>query len=169
MRRRRDRCCTSGDWVVPHLLDKVRTAKPVFIYWCQASAMRIFGANEFAARFPSAIAMTLTLLVLAIMISRMIGERRAMWTIFVLATSALAIAAAKMCLTDAVLLLFVTTAQVCLGIIYARGASATLPLPPGEGWGEGVFAGENARPMSNTPSPQPSPEGRGGQTRAPQY
>src|SRR5205085_1827519 len=43
-----------------------------------------------------------------------IGERRAMWTVFVLATSGLAIAAAKMCLTDAVLLLFVTTAQICL-------------------------------------------------------
>ncbi len=26
----------TGDWVVPHLLDKVRTAKPIFIYWCQA-------------------------------------------------------------------------------------------------------------------------------------
>jgi len=31
----------SGDWVVPHLLDKVRTAKPAFIYWCQALAMKV--------------------------------------------------------------------------------------------------------------------------------
>ena len=23
-----------ADWVVPRLLDKVRTAKPIFIYWC---------------------------------------------------------------------------------------------------------------------------------------
>src|ERR1043165_3553701 len=45
----------SGDWVVPRLLDKVRTAKPVFIYWCQASAMKLFGdqgnTGVFAARF----------------------------------------------------------------------------------------------------------------------
>ena len=43
----------SGDWVVPRLLDEPREKKPVFIYWCQASAMRILGDNEFAelARF----------------------------------------------------------------------------------------------------------------------
>src|SRR5215207_7257054 len=49
----------SGDWVVPRFLDDVRTAKPVFIYWCQAGAMTIFEDNAFAARFPSAIAMLL--------------------------------------------------------------------------------------------------------------
>ena len=27
----------SGDWVVPRYLSDIRTAKPVFIYWCQAS------------------------------------------------------------------------------------------------------------------------------------
>jgi 4-amino-4-deoxy-L-arabinose transferase-like glycosyltransferase len=58
--------------------------------------------------------MTGTLVLLAIVLYRAIGAQRAMWTVFVLATSGLAIAAAKMCLTDAVLLLFVTTAQVCL-------------------------------------------------------
>jgi hypothetical protein len=46
----------TGDWVVPHYLDNVRTAKPALIYWCQAIAMRVFGDNEFAARFPSAMA-----------------------------------------------------------------------------------------------------------------
>src|SRR5690348_5690780 len=33
----------SGDWVVPHYLDNIRTAKPALIYWCQASAMKLFG------------------------------------------------------------------------------------------------------------------------------
>src|SRR6478735_8162449 len=89
----------SGDWVVPHLLDKVRTAKPIFIYWCQATAMKVFGDNDFAARFPSGVAMMLALAIVGIAIYRMIGARRAMWTVFVLGTSALVIAAAKMCLT----------------------------------------------------------------------
>ena len=31
----------SGDWIVPRLLDEPREKKPVFIYWCQATAMRI--------------------------------------------------------------------------------------------------------------------------------
>src|SRR5215203_6612476 len=61
---------SSGDWVVPVLLDKVRTAKPVFIYWCQAVSMKTWGAEGpdapigrvvFAARFPSTVAMLCTL------------------------------------------------------------------------------------------------------------
>src|SRR6185436_17121223 len=43
---------------------------------------------------------------------------RAFWTIFVLATSILVILSAKMCLTDSVLLLWITIAQLCLFAIY---------------------------------------------------
>src|SRR4051794_23497186 len=128
----------SGDWVVPRLLDQVRTAKPIFIYWCQASAMKLFGDNEFAARLPSAIAMTATLAILAIVTYRAIGPRRALWTTFILATSGLAIAAAKLCLTDAVLLLFVTVSQIGL---YALGR------------------GRWARPVALTPATPDRPPG----------
>src|SRR2546423_13314389 len=57
---------SSGDWVVPRFLDKVRTAKPPFTAWCQASAMSVLGQNSFAARLPSAVGMTLTLIVLGV-------------------------------------------------------------------------------------------------------
>src|SRR4051812_41913808 len=66
----------SGDWVVPRLMEKVRTAKPIFIYWCQAASMRVFGDNAFAARFPSVIGMTATLILLAIVISGSVGPAR---------------------------------------------------------------------------------------------
>ena len=36
----------SGDWVVPHFLDKLRTAKPPFTYWCQVMAMHALGDNN---------------------------------------------------------------------------------------------------------------------------
>jgi 4-amino-4-deoxy-L-arabinose transferase-like glycosyltransferase len=108
----------SGDWVVPHYLDKPRTAKPAFIYWCQAGAMKIFGDNEFAARFPSAIATVILLIVLWSVMSRFAGPEMALWTVFIFATSGLVIAAAKMCITDAVLLLWVTIGQICLYAIY---------------------------------------------------
>src|SRR5438874_101766 len=85
----------SGDWVVPHFLNQVRTAKPVFIYWCQASAMKICGATAFGARLPSVIAMLATLTMLGIVVDRTIGRRRAIWTVFILATSGLTIGAAK--------------------------------------------------------------------------
>lgn len=104
----------SGDWVVPRLLDNVRTAKPIFIYWCQASAMALFGPSEFSARLPSVVAMLLTLALIGAAFSRLAGQSRALWTVFVFATSGLTIAAAKMCVTDSVLLLFVLIAQLCL-------------------------------------------------------
>jgi 4-amino-4-deoxy-L-arabinose transferase-like glycosyltransferase len=113
----------SGDWVVPRLLDQVRTAKPVFMYWCQATAMALIGDTVFAARLPSVVGMTLTLVLLGITLRRAIGGRRSLWTVFVLATSALSIAAAKMCVTDAVLLFFVTTTQLCVFYGWNRGMS----------------------------------------------
>src|SRR5438552_8640978 len=112
------------DWIVPRLLDKVRTAKPIFIYWCQAGSMWLLhSTGEFAARFPSAIAMTITLIVLAIAIGKSIGWQRSLWTTLILATSGLVIAAAKMCITDSVLLLWITIAQLCLFAVYQGNRS----------------------------------------------
>src|SRR5215207_832922 len=79
----------SGDWVVPRFLDKVRTAKPVFIYWCQAASMALIGeqgdAGVFAARLPSVLAMTIVLGIVAVIVRRSAGPERAFWTVFVLA------------------------------------------------------------------------------------
>lgn len=116
----------SGDWVVPRFLDTVRTAKPVLIYWCQATAMAVFGDNAFAARFPSAVAMVGTLAVLGLCVWREAGARRGIWTAFILATSALTLGAAKMCLTDSVLLLWTIIGQCCIYRLWRQGIS---PLP----------------------------------------
>jgi 4-amino-4-deoxy-L-arabinose transferase-like glycosyltransferase len=46
----------SGDWVTPYA-DGVRFLdKPPMMYWLMAIAYNLFGPNEFAARFPSALA-----------------------------------------------------------------------------------------------------------------
>ena len=111
----------SGDWVVPRFLNTVRTAKPVLIYWCQASAMRGLGDTRFAARLPSSLAMAATVGLLAVFVSRAAGRRRGLWTAFILGTCVMAIVSAKMCLTDAVLLLFVTTGQLCVYRLWRRG------------------------------------------------
>lgn len=110
----------SGDWLLPEFLGVPRYAKPVFIYWCQATSMSILGQNELAARLPSALAMTGTLILLAATITRRIGARRAMYSVLIFATSAMVITSAKMCLTDSVLLLFITVGQLCIFGIYRR-------------------------------------------------
>ncbi|MGA2497178.1 MAG: glycosyltransferase family 39 protein [Tepidisphaeraceae bacterium] len=107
-----------SDWVVPRLLGDVRTAKPIFIYWCQAASMKLLGPTDFAARLPSALGMAGTLALMGLVTGRWLGWKRGFWTVVVLGTSGLAIAAGKMCITDAVLLFWVTLAQVCLCAIY---------------------------------------------------
>ncbi len=103
----------SGDWIVPRLYGVPRTAKPPLIYWLQASAMRELGQNASAARLPSAIAMALTLLLLATVLWRFVGAAEAFWTVFILASSILTIVTAKAALTDSVLVLWITSAQLC--------------------------------------------------------
>ena len=49
-----------GDYVIPYFNDKYRFDKPPFIYWTQIASYRLFGENDFAARFPSAVAAALT-------------------------------------------------------------------------------------------------------------
>src|SRR5947209_7697780 len=42
----------SGNWIVPTFNGKLRSHKPVLLYWLQAAAYAVFGATEFAARLP---------------------------------------------------------------------------------------------------------------------
>jgi 4-amino-4-deoxy-L-arabinose transferase-like glycosyltransferase len=53
-----------GDYIVPWFNGNWRLDKPVLIYWCQSACYRLLGANEFAARLPSALFTTATALLL---------------------------------------------------------------------------------------------------------
>jgi len=53
-----------GDYVVPWFNGAYRFDKPILIYWCQSTSYRIFGVNDFAARFPSVLFTTGTALIL---------------------------------------------------------------------------------------------------------
>ncbi|MBW4660871.1 MAG: glycosyltransferase family 39 protein [Drouetiella hepatica Uher 2000/2452] len=48
----------TGDWVTPYFNGVTRFDKPALVYWIAAIAYKIFGVNEWSARFPSAIAAT---------------------------------------------------------------------------------------------------------------
>lgn len=45
----------SGDWLSPRIYGHFWFDKPIMIYWLIAVCYKIFGINEFAARFPSAL------------------------------------------------------------------------------------------------------------------
>ncbi len=121
----------SGNWLVTYFLDQPRYAKPILIYWCQAACMTMLGVGERAVRLPSAIAMIITLSILAWSIGRAAGMKRAFYTVLIFGSSLMVIVSAKMCLTDSVLLTFMTVAQLCLFAIYRGGARGVggLALP----------------------------------------
>ncbi|HEY0009722.1 MAG TPA: phospholipid carrier-dependent glycosyltransferase, partial [Tepidisphaeraceae bacterium] len=127
----------SGDWVVPRFLGEVRTAKPPLIYWAQASVMAVLGDNAFAARLPSALAMIAVLTLLALVIGRAAGRERGVWTAFIFGSTVLAILAAKMSVTDAVLLLWIVIGQLCLYALWRTGPRGWLILLLGISMGLG--------------------------------
>jgi 4-amino-4-deoxy-L-arabinose transferase-like glycosyltransferase len=53
-----------GNYVVPYFNNQLRLDKPPLTYWSQVASYKVFGENDFAARFPSAIAAALTAVVL---------------------------------------------------------------------------------------------------------
>ncbi|NVK28429.1 MAG: glycosyltransferase family 39 protein [Flavobacteriia bacterium] len=51
----------TGDWLKMQINYEVFTEKPPLFFWLQAASMKLFGVNEFAARFPNALLGTLVL------------------------------------------------------------------------------------------------------------
>lgn len=129
----------SGDWIVPRLLDEPREKKPVFIYWCQATSMALLGETAFAARLPSVVFVCFTLIVLIGVLWQKVEPKRAAWTTFIFGTSALTIAAAKMAITDGVLVFFTTISQLGLYALWQGRATWSLAVNTGVAVGLGML------------------------------
>jgi len=93
----------SGDWVTPHLLGLPYFQKPPLSFWLIASGLKIFGINEWGARFFQALAAFGT----ALLIYR--THRRAAW---ILAASPLFWIHSRLLSADMFLTFFVTAAWV---------------------------------------------------------
>jgi 4-amino-4-deoxy-L-arabinose transferase-like glycosyltransferase len=65
----------SGDYVSPHLQGTPFWGKPPLATWCEAAGIQVFGANEFAVRFPAWLAVLVTLWAVW-GIGRAVGGRR---------------------------------------------------------------------------------------------
>jgi 4-amino-4-deoxy-L-arabinose transferase-like glycosyltransferase len=76
-----------GDWVVPTFNDKLRTDKPVLLYWLMMGAYRLWGVSEFSARVWSALLGTGTVLLTYRIGRRLFAPQVGLWAAFMLATS----------------------------------------------------------------------------------
>ena len=66
-----------GDWLTPTQNGVPRLQKPPLVYWCELLSLRVFGVNEFAARFPVALATAGWFFATGLLAWRLIGTRSA--------------------------------------------------------------------------------------------
>jgi 4-amino-4-deoxy-L-arabinose transferase-like glycosyltransferase len=96
----------AGNWVTPTFNFELRTAKPVFLYWLQATSYSLLGVNEFAARLPSVLAALLSVLVTYELGRRMFGRGTGLMAGLVLASAVEFCMLAHAATPDATLLFF---------------------------------------------------------------
>lgn len=100
----------TGDWITPHYNYVNRYDKPILFYWLMALSYRLFGINEFGARFASA-AMGVALVWMTYRFVRAFrGPRAGVISALILATSIEMIGLAHSAITDMTLTFFVSAA-----------------------------------------------------------
>ena len=100
-----------GDYVVPYFNNQFRFDKPPLTYWFQIASYRTFGENDFAARFPTAVAAALVALVLFAWGKRVRDERVGWWAAIIFTLSLQTFIHGKAAVADMWLVLFVTLAH----------------------------------------------------------
>jgi 4-amino-4-deoxy-L-arabinose transferase-like glycosyltransferase len=102
-----------GSLLVPHLMGRPHLTKPPLTYWLEAEAMHWLGVTEFSARLPSALAGSLTLLLLGWLGWRVGGPRVGVISAAVLSMMPLFVIVSRVPTTDALLGLFWFSTLVC--------------------------------------------------------
>jgi 4-amino-4-deoxy-L-arabinose transferase-like glycosyltransferase len=100
-----------GNYIVPYFNNQLRLDKPPLAYWAQVASYHIFGENDFAARFPSAIAAALTVILIFAWGRRLGGEKLGWWAAIIFTLSLQTFVHAKAAVADMWLVLFVTLAS----------------------------------------------------------
>src|SRR3954465_13851918 len=100
-----------GNYIVPYFNNQLRLDKPPLAYWAQVASYHIFGENDFAARFPSAIAASLTALAIFGWGRRIGREKIGWWAAIIFTLSLQTFVHAKAAVADMWLVLFVTVAH----------------------------------------------------------
>ena len=98
----------TGDYMVPRFLGRPFYEKPPFMYWTVALSYRLFGFNDWAARFPGTLFAALGLALLFVVAERIFGPRAAWLSCLVMAGTLQYAVLGRMVLTDFYLLFFLS-------------------------------------------------------------
>ncbi len=98
----------SGDRLTPTFNGELRVAKPVLLYWLMEQSYRLFGSNEFAARFPSAVFGVGLILMHYLFLVHQRDRTVALFGGLMLLLNLEVLGLGRMALTDSVLIFFTT-------------------------------------------------------------
>src|SRR5512133_813950 len=118
-----------GDLITPTLNYVKYFEKPPLLYWINAASLKVFGENEFAARFPSALCGLLTVLATDIVARQLYGRRAAWISALVLGTSAGFVLQSRIILTDMLLTFCLTAALGAFIVASQREGRRSRALP----------------------------------------
>jgi 4-amino-4-deoxy-L-arabinose transferase-like glycosyltransferase len=119
-----------GDYMVPHFNNQLRLDKPPLAYWVQVASLKTFGGNDFAARFPSAVAAALVALAIFAWGSRLSDGRIGWWAAVIFTLSLQTFIHAKAAVADMWLVLFMTMAHWAGYELLFAGKRSTLNVQP---------------------------------------
>ena len=100
----------TGDWITPYYNFLPRLEKPMFFYAATAVSYKLFGVSEASARLPSAVAALGVLLLTFFFVRRLYGDREALWSGLILATSVQFNTFSRIVILDMTLAFFITLA-----------------------------------------------------------
>jgi 4-amino-4-deoxy-L-arabinose transferase-like glycosyltransferase len=118
-----------GDLITPTLNYVKYFEKPPLLYWINAASLKLFGQNEFAARFPSALCGLMTVLVTYIIARNLYGRRAALFSALILGTSVGFVLQSRIILTDMLLTFCLTAALGSFIVAASREGRRSRPLP----------------------------------------
>lgn len=130
----------TGDWVTPHLNGLLYFEKPPLGYWLNAISIAVFGENQFAVRFPSALAAGATTLIVFLFTLHVWENRRlALAAALIHMTCVLVYVVGTFSVHDNFVTLFLTAG------IYALYRAASAPQERSGNWKlwalSGIFIG----------------------------
>ena len=100
-----------ADFIVPYFNNQFRFDKPPLTYWFQVASYHVFGENDFAARFPTAIAAALVAVILLAWGQQLGDEKVGWWAAIIFSLSLQTFIHGKAAVADMWLVLFVTVAH----------------------------------------------------------
>jgi 4-amino-4-deoxy-L-arabinose transferase-like glycosyltransferase len=119
-----------GDYVVPYFNNQYRFDKPPLTYWFQVASYELFGENDFAARFPSAVAASLTALLLFAWGGRIGTHHVGLWAAIIFTLCLQTFMHAKAAVADMWLVLFMTAGHRAAWEMLVRGKRRAPNIEP---------------------------------------